>query len=63
MALTIQGELRRRALDLGLVEGTKVRPLFKSPFGNLTAYAVRGAVMALREDMAGGIIVLPYESE
>ncbi len=48
---------RRRLLDLGLVVGTEVESLYKSPSGNPVAYFVRGAVIALRDDVAGGILV------
>lgn len=40
--------MRRRLWDMGLVEGTAVRCLFRAPSGDPTAYAVRGAVLALR---------------
>ena len=45
--LRLQGSMRRRLLDLGLVEGTKVRCLQKSPAGDPVAYDIRGAVIAL----------------
>ena len=28
-----EGELRRRFFDLGIIEGTKIEVLYKSPFG------------------------------
>ena len=34
--------------DLGIIEGTKMVCLFKSPFGDPVAYAIRGAVFAFR---------------
>lgn len=40
--------MRRRLRDMGLVEGTEVHCLFRAPSGDPTAYAVRGAVLALR---------------
>ena len=48
-ALCLSGPMRRRLRDLGLVEGTAVRCLGRSPLGDPTAYAVRGAVLALRQ--------------
>ena len=38
----------RRLWDMGLVDGTLVECLFRSPLGDPTAYLVRGAVIALR---------------
>lgn len=55
--LTASGNLRRRMLDLGLVAGTIVESLRKSPSGDPTAYEIRGAVIALRSEEASGIIV------
>jgi len=48
-SLTSTGNERRRMLDLGLVQGTKVETLQKSPSGNPIAYFIRGAVIALRD--------------
>ena len=55
--LLAQGKQRRRMLDLGLVEGTTVCPLQKGPSGDPVAYSIRGAVIALRKEDAGKIIV------
>ena len=49
-SLNCSGSVRRRLLDLGLVKGTKITPVFISPSGDPTAYEVRGSVIALRED-------------
>ena len=47
----------RRMLDLGIVRGTKIKALHKSPMGNLTAYLIKGAVIALRDSDAKNILV------
>lgn len=44
------GPMKRRLMDLGLVEGTEVSPLFESIFKNPRAYHIRGAVIALRRE-------------
>lgn len=44
------GDLRRRMLDLGMVKNTKIKPVFRSPFGDPTAYEIRGSVIALRKE-------------
>ncbi len=56
-ALTSDGTTRRRMLDLGIVDGTEIEPLYKSPSGNPVAYLIRGAVIALRSDVSEKIIV------
>lgn len=48
-SLDIHGSLRRRLQDIGLIEGTLVQCVFKSPFGDPGAYRIRGALIALRE--------------
>lgn len=55
--LLAKGSLRRRMLDLGLVCGTYVESLMKSPTGGLTAYFISGAVIALRPNDARYIII------
>lgn len=47
----------RRLQDLGLVCGTPVECLMKSPLGDPTAYLIRGAVIALRDDDAKFVII------
>ena len=46
--LTAEGDVRRRFLDLGIVCGAAVKPLFKSPFGDPVAYEIHSTVIALR---------------
>lgn len=52
-----KNRLRRRLYDLGLVPGTKVRCVVKSPLGDPKAYLVRGAVVSLRCEDSSGIIL------
>lgn len=47
----------RRMLDLGIIEGTPITPLYKSPFGNPIAYSIRGGIFALRNETAKKIFV------
>ena len=56
-SLTSDGATRRRMLDLGVVSGTQIEPLYKSPSGNPVAYLIRGAVIALRADVSAQIMV------
>ena len=52
-----EGALRRRLLDMGLIEGTRVSCLQKSPAGDPVAYYIRGAVIALRSEDSQNILV------
>lgn len=49
--------MRRRLMDIGLVPGTQVACVAKSPAGDPSAYLIRGAVIALRRADAAGIRV------
>lgn len=51
------GSMRRRLLDLGLIEGTNVVRLHQSPCGDPVAYLIRGSVIALRSEDSSNIIV------
>ncbi len=57
--LKATGLSRRRLLDLGLVPGTQIKILRKSPLGDPTAYEIRGASVALRKEEASNILVQP----
>ena len=50
--LNCNESVKRRLLDLGLIEGTAITTLFVSPSGDPTAYEVRGSVIALRVEDA-----------
>ena len=51
------GDIRRRFLDLGLIHGTKITPLFISPAGDPTAFSIRGTVIALRKEDSEHIMI------
>lgn len=55
--LAAYNDMRRRLQDIGLIEGTVVECLGKSPLGDPTAYLIRGAVIALRSEDAGRVLV------
>lgn len=57
LALQTAGPMRRRLLDLGLIEHTKVMCLGKSPLGDPSAYLIRGAVIAIRAKDSRRILV------
>ena len=47
----------RRLKDIGLVTGTRVRCVLKSPLGDPVAYNIRGAVVAIRKEDSKNISV------
>lgn len=55
--LLSSGSMRRRLLDIGLIKGTDVECLQRSPAGDPVAYLIRGAVIALRAEDASQILV------
>lgn len=57
LSLCNTGTMKRRLQDLGLVEGTQVACIQKSPYGDPVAYNIRGAIIALRCEDAAGVLV------
>lgn len=55
--LNTKGSMRRRLLDIGLVNGTLVECLGESPAGDPRAYLIRGAVIAIRSRDCRDILV------
>lgn len=56
-ALNCDGQLKRRLADMGMITGTEIKCLAQSPLGDPRAYLVRGAVIALRRQDSGGILM------
>ena len=52
------GNVKRRILDLGMIEGTKIKPVLKSPLGDPIAYEVRGSLISLREEESRNIEIV-----
>lgn len=47
--LSVSGShMKKRLSDVGIVKGTRVRCVGKSPLGDMKSYFVRGAVIAVR---------------
>lgn len=55
------GSIQRRLLDIGLIAGTPVSCLQKSPSGDPVAYLIRGAVIAIRHEDSANILVEPVQ--
>ena len=59
-----RGRTRQRLQDLGLVPGTVVKCLGRSPFGDPAAYLIKGAVIAIRDEDSRGVrVMIPEEGE
>lgn len=57
VSLELNGLLRRRILDLGIIPGTLIRCIRRGPSGDPTAYQVRDTLIALRREDAAQILV------
>lgn len=57
------GSMRRRLLDIGLVENTEVECLGRSPGGDPTAFLIRGAVIAIRSEDCVNILIRRQQRE
>lgn len=53
-----EGSMHRRLLDIGLIEGTRVTCVGRSPGGDPAAYCIRGAVIAIRDTDAKRIHII-----
>ncbi len=56
-SLRAHGGMRRRLLDIGLVEGTLVECVGVSPMGDPAAYLIRGAVIAIRAADSRNVLI------
>lgn len=57
------GSERRRFLDLGILPGTVIKAEMVSPSGDPTAYLIRDALIALRQEQADKIRIKKIEPE
>ena len=53
--------LINRIYDMGILKNTVIKPLYRSPFGDPTAYLVKNAVIALRNKDSKYITVTPIK--
>lgn len=56
-SLCSDSAMKRRLQDMGLIEGTRVECVQKSPAGDPIAYLIRGAVIALRLEDCADIVI------
>lgn len=55
--LRATGSMRRRLLDIGLIEQTEVECLGCSPAGDPSAFFIRGAVIAIRASDGADVLL------
>ena len=58
--IKLQGPIRRRMQDIGLVKNTRVKCVGSSPLGDPKAFLIRGAVIAIRSEDCKNIFVTPF---
>ncbi len=57
VSLIFEGNERRRMLDLGVIRGTLIEAVQKSPAGDPIAYFIRGTLIAIRSEDAEKCLV------
>ncbi|MGI6603505.1 MAG: FeoA family protein [bacterium] len=57
LEVAVCGTLRRHLLNLGLVPGSTIKMVRRSPLGDPVAYRIRGATLALRKQEADKISI------
>ena len=60
LSVNADTNIKRRLQDIGLINGTTVECLYKSPLGDPKAFLIRGAVIALRREDSSNIIINNY---
>lgn len=59
--LNTNDSIKRRLLDLGIIKGTKIIPVLKSPSGGSRAYEIRQTLIAIRDEDACKIQIKQIE--
>lgn len=55
--INLKNHLKSKLMDMGLVKGTKIKCVLESPGGEISAYLIRGAVIAIRREDAENVLV------
>lgn len=55
--IQIEGSMKRRLLDIGLIKDSVVECVLESPLTDPKAYWIRGALIAIRDNDAKKILV------
>ena len=59
--LLSNGDMRRRLLDIGLIPGSQVTCVGRSACGDPAAYAICGAIIAIRDKDSAEILIKSIE--
>ena len=59
----INSPIKRRLLDIGLTNGTKVEKIMKNFSNNMCAYDIRNAIIGIRNEDANKVILEVYNYE
>lgn len=59
LKMPVSGAGTARMKSLGITEGAEITPMYKSMFGDPTAYRIKGCVVALRRSESSKIMVAP----
>ncbi len=51
-AIQCDSNIKRRLLDMGLIKGTKIKPVLVSPSKDPRAFEIRGTLIAIRKEDA-----------
>lgn len=61
--LKVQGEIRHRIIDMGIIPGTTVMMKKSSPFGDPIEIKIRGYKLSIRKSEALNIIIEPVKAD
>lgn len=56
-SINSSGDIKRRLMDIGLIENTEIECVGRSPGGDPSAFLIRGAVIAIRSEDCDDIII------
>lgn len=56
-SINLSGDIKRRLMDIGLIENTEIECVGRSPGGDPSAFLIRGAVIAIRSEDCDGILI------
>jgi Fe2+ transport system protein FeoA len=54
---SVDGRVRRRFMEMGLVPGTSVTAIRPAPLGDPVEFAVMGSRLSIRKEDAGAVLV------
>ena len=57
LSLNCNPSIKKRLLDLGLIPGTHITPVFVSPLGEPTAFEFRNTIVSIRNYDSSDILI------